>query len=248
MTRHRSRILGAELVVVSALSCLLPVAVAATESAAEPRTTRLQGSALAGRNQPVVGANVLVRYEEGDPRMVLTSIDGKGRFRVDGLENGTYHVRVDREGFAPVEKDRVDLRYPFRAVVELTMRRLEKDAGAAEPPAASSPSRSRLTLRGHVAESGAGSLAEVRLRLVRPDGAEDPRSLRSEADGEFVFADLGAGRWELTVEGIGFLVIRTTLELEHDATADVFLVQRPADYQPSPLELTPPEQPIPPPG
>ena len=91
-------------------------------------------------------------------------------------------------------------------------------------------------------------MAEVKLRLVRSDGTADPRMATSSADGTFEIDDLPAGEWMVTVIGVGMLPIRTTLYLEHDQRLAIKLTLQPASYVPSPLELMPPEEPIPPSG
>ena len=50
------------------------------------------------------------------------------------------------------------------------------------------------------------------------------------------------------MRGVGYLPLWSVLDLTDDATLDVSLVRQPATYNPVPLELMPPEKPIPPAG
>lgn len=222
-----------------------PVAGQADPSAEKPRLSRLQGRAAVDRRNEVMGATVLV-HALGDPSHVyVTSTGAAGAFHVDGLSDGEYLVRVSRSGLRPVTKDRITVRFPFRAVVEITM---SPGSGGTAPPDAASMTASaeRVVLSGEIREREGGPMPEVRLRLVRIDGSFDPRSLRTGSDGRFEFADLPAGGWRLDIQGVGFLPMRQPLNLGRDTEASVTMVRQPAGYEPSPLELMPPEQPVPP--
>jgi hypothetical protein len=241
------------LVVLAAVGMLLAGVPARCQEAPpaekKERLTQLGGRAYLGRNAPVVGATVLVRPEGRPGEAYLTSTDEHGVFRVDGLPDGSYSVRVEREGLAARAKDDVPVKFPFRAVVELEMSPLE--AASAEPAAATPaamPAEEPLQLRGQVVEAGAGPVGEVRLRFVRPDGLEDPRILRSRPDGTFEIEGAGPGVWRVEASGVGYLSQRIALDLRGTSLLKVILVRQPADYHPTPLELMPPEQPIPPQG
>jgi hypothetical protein len=194
-----------------------------------------------------VGATVLVQARENPSRLYLTSSGEGGSFQVDGLPDGQYRVRVARAGLSPVTKEGIAVRFPFRAVVEVTMRPGRDDTAPAEPaPAAGSGDR--LALRGQVREREGGAMPEVRLRLARIDGRFDPRSLRTGPEGGFEIPDLPSGKWRLDIQGVGFLPMRQPIDLERDTELSVVMVRQPAQYEPSPLELMPPEQPVPPEG
>lgn len=241
------------LVVLAVIGILLPCgptpAQDAPAASAREKLSQLGGRAYLGRNAPVVGATVLVWPEERNGEVYLTSTDENGVFRVDGLPDGSYSLRVEREGLAAKAKDGIPLKFPFRAVVELNMDPLapgsaEASAVIPDATAAGGP----LSLKGLVVEEGAGPMGEVQLRFVRTDGREDPRGLRSLRDGTFEVTGAGAGVWRLEVSAVGYLSQRLALDLQGAAFLKVILVRQPADYDPTPLELMPPEQPIPPEG
>jgi hypothetical protein len=220
----------------------------AAPSPADPaRTTRLQGRLYLDRRTPVTGATAVVTPVVDAPRVYLAASDGQGIFRVEGLTDGDYGLRVERDGLDPVVKTDVAVKFPFRAVIELPMRRSEE----ARPPAhAAAPfdGSTRVRLDGLVLGPGGLPLEDVRVRLVRPDGAVDPRLAETAADGRFTLEDLAAGPWAITLDGVGMLKLRTTLDLVETTALEAALAPQPADYLPSPLELMPVEEPLPPPA
>jgi len=210
------------------------------------RTTRLQGAAHLGRNRHVVGATVLVRATDESARFHVTATDLKGRFRVDGLPDGDYRVEIRREGLATVVKEHVGVRFPSRAVIEVTMHPVDRAAAAAATPVALDAT-SGFAIRGRVVErEGGAAMAEVALRFARPDGLADPVVVRTGADGGFELGGLRGGRWRLESRVVGFLPIWASVGFEEDTELTISMVSQPAGYQPSPLELMPPERPIPP--
>lgn len=224
------------------IAILLTAALAAPTAAAQEKLSRLQGSVYLGRNAPVIGATALVRPQERPQELYMTSSDGRGGFRVDGLPDGLYSVRVAKDGLAPVVKNNVSVRFPFRAVVEMEMAPLKETEQAIQAAGSSST----LGITGRVLELEAGPLGEVQLRLVRSGAGDDPRILRSDPDGNFSIDGITAGEWRIEVKGVGLLPQRMVLDLEEDVWLTVIVVRQPPGYEPTPLELMPAEQPIPP--
>ena len=190
---------------------------------------------------------MLVHAREDASRVYLTSSGEGGTFLIDGLPDGEYRVRVARAGLSPVTKDRVSVRFPFRAVVEVTMQPGTGETAPADP-ASRTVTGERIAVQGQIREQDGAPMPEVRVRLVRIDGRMDPRSLRTGSDGRFAFPDLPAGEWRLGIQGVGFLPIRQPIDLSSDTELSVTMVRQPAQYEPSPLELMPPERPVPPEG
>jgi len=175
----------------------------------------------------------------------VTATDEKGSYFFETLPEGRYDVTITKGGLAPVTKDGVELRFPFRAVVEVVM---EPGATPAGPAAAEAPASGDATsLEGTVRARAGQPLDEVRIRLIRADGSVDPRDGMTGAEGTFTMPGLQAGDWRLEVLGAGFLPIRVPVTLSGEATLTALLVEQPASYEPPPLDLMPPEMPIPPP-
>jgi len=215
-----------------------------------PRLSRLQGTAKVDRRTPVVGAVVEVRPEDDPAQIFLTSTNEDGELRIDGLPDGTYVVRIDRSGFRTVVKTNVALKFPFRAVVEVTLEHADEAVRpAVQSPIANPPANATgIAVTGLVTEAGGAPLSEVRLRFVHPGGWFDPRLAETGDDGRFEFSGMQPAAWRVEIIGVGFLPVRTVLDLRDDTRLDAVLVRQPADYVPSPLELMPEEHLTPPPG
>jgi len=228
-----------------ALSLLAAAAVGAAENSGG-KLSRLQGRARATRTQDVVGVTVLVQRADDRNRFYLTSSGGDGVFFIDRLADGEYIVRLNREGYASETKTGVQLRYPFRAVVEVTMEPGQVDLSAAG--SAATVGKNPIDVRGRVGGPDNDGIGEVWVRLVRQDGSVDPVTLRTPDSGTFDFSGLPPGEWRLEVVGIGYLPLRQRLMLAGDSEFAVQLVKQPPDYVPAPLDLMPPEAPIIPEG
>ncbi len=221
-----------------------------SQSAQPPaRVSRLQGTAYLDRNEDVIGATVVVHAMEDRSTIYLTSTDEHGRFRIEGLPDGNYKVRVHRHGVETMVKDDVSVRFPFRAVVELNMEQVER--GPILPTGMTregdAPS-GMATLHGMTRTPSGLPMGEVKLRIVKTDGQDDPLMATTAEDGTFRIDGITAGEWRVTIVGVGMLPIRTWVYLVDDHELEIKLVLQPAAYEPSPLELMPIEDPIPPAG
>ncbi len=221
-----------------------PAAAAEAAAPAAPKQARLEGTASFDRHRRVVGAAVLARAEGDGPLFWLTSTDDRGAFYFDRLPEGTYRVELKREGYAPIVKAGIALRFPYRAVVEVT---LAPETGKTPAPPAEAPHGKHVRLTGTVTVRGAGALGEARVRLVHADRPDDPLSTLTGPDGTFEFGDISAGAWRIEVLGPGYLPLRMNVDLAGDARAEAILVPQPANYVAPALDMLPPEEPIPPP-
>ncbi len=206
---------------------------------------QIRGKVSLARNRPVVGAIVLVEPERGGS-LLLTASDLRGEFRVADLEEGVYRVTIRRDGFKPWTQDRLDVKPPFRTIVEAT---LEPAGAAAEaPPPAPSTRPAALRFAGFVREAEGAPAVSARLRLVRPDGALDPREAPVGEDGRVEIEALPAGRWNLEILAPGAIPLRAGLDLLRDTEFEISLVAQPPEYPLSLEDLMPPEDAVPPEG
>jgi hypothetical protein len=245
----------AVLVLVAATDPDLRAQVPAEGGSSATASGTLQGSAYLSRNRRVIGATVVIRSETdvSIPATIdLTATDARGGFRLDQLPDGNFRVEVNRPGLVPVVKSAVELRHPFRAVVEVGMTPLSVTPAVARPPSVAErpppPTLPTLRLSAEMREAVGAPLADAELRLRRADGGDDPRSLRSDARGAIDGVEISSGSWQVEVVAPGFLTMRTLLDIEGDVHLRCHLVRQPSDYVPSPLELMPPENPLPPAG
>ena len=211
------------------------------------KTTWLLGHARTGRRRWVTGAVVVATPESGESKIFVTATNVKGAYRFEAMPEGTYQVMLLKHGLEPVVKPKVDLRFPFRAVVEVEM---EPASGAppAEVLAATTSSLGTTAgLGGRILDRVGDPIGEVRVRLTRVDGSVDPRDAVSDEDGEFAVTNVLPGKWKLEVLGAGYLPIRVPVSLSGEGELRAVLIPQPASYEPQPLDLMPPELPIPPP-
>jgi len=218
---------------------------AASASMAAERTSSLQGRAYLGRRAPVIGATTLIQSQDRSADLYLTSSDAKGVFRIDGLPDGLYRVRAERDGLVPRLMDDISVKFPFRAVVELEMIPVSKDS-AEDSSQTAAASETLISIIGQIIEQDIGPIGEIHIRFVKQGGGDDPRILRSSSDGSFTLAAITAGRWHLEINGVGLLPQRINLNLQEDVNLTVIMVRQPPGYEQTPLDLMPPEQPIPP--
>lgn len=241
-------VLGLPLLTMTAAQTTEPEVAAASNTPAarqQLKLSKLQGRARESRTRDVVGATVMVQRNDDPATFYLTNSGGDGAFAVNGLLDGEYTVRLNREGYAPEVKTGIALKYPFRAVVEVTMESGQADLSAPGTPV---DGGAPIAIAGRVAGPDGAGLGEISVRIVRQDGTVDPMTLRTPQDGVFLFDQLPRGEWRLEIVGIGYLPLRQRLMIDRDSAVAVQLVQQPQDYIPSPLELMPPEAPIAPEG
>ena len=224
-----------------------PAAAAATDQAA-PRLSRIQGTVVLSRRNPVVGATVLLTALDPPRRVWVTSTDDRGEFRMDALPEGSYRLEARRPDLASVIRDRLPLHPPFRAVVELTMHPVE---GGATPDTTAAPgpdAAAGLHVTGHTVDRAGTPIPDARLKWVDAAGRRDPANLQSGEDGSFALQGLPPGTWRLEVMGVGFLPVRVDLPVAEDTAVTAVLVKQSAGHEPLPLDLIPPEEAIPPPA
>jgi hypothetical protein len=201
---------------------------------------QIRGSISYGRHLPAAGVVVIVSPEGSATRVYAATTGETGTFAFDGVADGTYRAEARREGYLTVVKTGIVVRAPFRAVVELALARGDT------PPEPPKSFDGEASLTGQVRVAGGAPLAEVRVRIARPDALDDPRTALTDAAGGFAFPGLKAGRWRLELVGAGLLPLRADLDLAGSVELGAALARQPANYQPLPQDLIVPEDVIPP--
>src|SRR5262245_34848358 len=116
---------------------------------------QVRGTILYGRRDPAVGAIVIVRSETGPTTVRIATAGTSGTFGFDGLPDGTYRAEVRRDGYVPIVKSGIQVRAPFRAVVELLL--VKDDAPPA--PQAAAPAGGDASLAGTIRSAGGAPIA-----------------------------------------------------------------------------------------
>ncbi len=207
--------------------------------------TSLKGSARTARNRPVIGASVVIRSEDHPGTILLTSTDGKGALSTMNLPDGLYDVAIVKDGLVPVIKKDVQIKFPFRPVVEIDMTPESETTHAGEPAVRKPEGQDgKIRLTGEVKTLAGGTLPDISIALVRVDGEENPVRVRSGEDGRFEWPELAPGEWRVEIRGAGFLPIRATVSLTRPVRLLSLLVPQPAGHQFPALDLLPEEIPV----
>ena len=92
---------------------------------------RLRGEVSFSRQEPAVGAAVVL-IREGDPgRLLLGVTDLHGCFRFESIPGGSWTIGIVQDGAVPEIKSGIVVKPPGRAVVDIL---LKKATGRVEPP------------------------------------------------------------------------------------------------------------------
>lgn len=243
-------------------------AAAITVASAQP-PAEMRGVALeAGSRRPLTGA-VAALHSLVDPgRYFYTSADAGGRFALQNLPAGRYLLEVNLDGYLTARKEGIEVRPPFRSIIEVLLERAPalggpaSGASASRSPSPDSPSAGDST--GGVRAPAAGEPARLRVTLVdgglrpvpealvavTPAGGGEREIRISDASGRAEFDRLAARDYRLTAAAAGFLTVRAEgLALPPGAPAEVAvtLIPYPLDFKGAIEDLLPPEEPLPPP-
>lgn len=268
----RASAAGLALAVALAAGASLPASPAAAPSglalpAPSAPTAEMRGSALeSGTRRPLAGAVATLYSDSEKGAHYLTSSDPSGRFLFRGLPAGTYTLEVALPGYRTARKHALEVRPPFRSIVEVVLEPgsdAEAGAPAGAPPGARGSEPAGATGAAPEGEpAGAGAplivtltdreqrpVPEALVALVPVDGEGERRTARTDAAGRVEFESLPPRRYRLTASAPGYLTVRTErLALAEGSAARVaiILTPYPLDFTGSVEDLLPPEEPLPP--
>jgi hypothetical protein len=188
----------------------------------------------------VVGASVKIHRENDLSMVLLTSTDRRGTLKTMELPDGEYRVTVAKDGLSDATKPEVEVRFPFRPVVEFDM----VPGGKVENPVAAAGPERPLTITGQVLNRDGDPVPDATVRLKRLDGPGDPVRLRSGEDGGLEAGSLSSGVWSVEVRSVGYLPIRSSVAMDGDAKLVVLLVPQPGGYLAPAIDMLPEEQPV----
>jgi hypothetical protein len=207
--------------------------------------TSLKGSARTARHRPVVGASVVIRSGAHPGTILLTSTDGKGNLKTMKLPDGLYDIAIAKDGLTTVVKKDVQIKFPFRPVVEIDMMPENQEAASGELAVLNLQKQDEtIALTGEVKTLDGRILPDISIALVRVDGDENPVRVRSGEDGTFEWPRLAPGDWRVEIRGAGFLPIRATVSLTRSMKLLSLMVPQPAGHLLPALDLLPEEIPV----
>jgi len=208
------------------------------------------------RKVNVPGATVKLGAEGGG-KIYITATDENGRWDLKEMPEGRYSIEMFKEGFVPIRKNDLVVQVPFKSVVELRATPSKKSygsiaswtpAGEGQSGAAGTTGASSRAMRiqGRAMLKGGDPLADAEIILKDMMGDRNPYRARSDSDGNFFLENVPAGVYDTSVYAIAYFTLRLRLDLKTDLGMRVIMVQQPQNYQYSPSELIPPEEPLPP--
>lgn len=83
----------------------IPMGGAARPGGAQATPTAILGTVSDTAGRPLNGAAVTIKQSETGPIVTGALTDSKGKFRIEGLSTGKYHVHVSYIGFKPKQQD-----------------------------------------------------------------------------------------------------------------------------------------------
>lgn len=215
----------------------------------------MSGKYFVSRKRVVSGATVKVMDKKHES-VYLTSTDEEGRWRLNNIAEGNYNVEIFKEGFEYVKKENVEIRFPFRTVVELQaipsrnaigdIRRWGGFSNKERLQKQGKKSSGSNRILGKAFAVNGDSLLDAEIRLKDFNREVNPLRTFSASDGSFVLEDLPGGLYDLFIMVPGYLPLRIIMDIRADVELTAMLLLQPLNYEATPSELLPSEEPIPP--
>ncbi len=214
----------------------------------------MRGTALeSGTRRPLTGAVATLHADAERGAHYLTSTDPSGRFVFQGLPPGSYSLEVSLAGYRTARKDGLDVRPPFRSIIEVILPPGPDEDGAGVPapaaPGSEGAGAATASLTVTLTDQEQRPVPEGQVVLVSLQAKGERRVGRSDEQGRLEFEALPAQRYRLTASAPGFLTVRTerlTLGGETQARVAVTLTPFPLEFGGNLEDLLPPEEPLPP--
>jgi hypothetical protein len=202
--------------------------------------TGLDGNALIGISIVLLpGANPNVAY--------ATSTDDRGRYAFDNLLSDRYEVRAEGQGFIPLFKKPVQVKPPFRAIVDIEM---ESGQQARQDQAGDEPTGTVQRVEGRFVDQEGEPVMEGSVIFRRLGHPEDVYYGRTDIDGYFVVTDLPAGIYDIATRSPGLIplhLLRHPLPATESFHLRLVAPPYPLSFRGWLDDLLPSEVPLPPP-
>ena len=164
-----------------------------SQPAAQERFGQIAGVVRDASGSVLPGVTVEVTSRALVEKFRSTNTDADGRYRIAELPVGTYSITFSLPGFWMQRREQVELVAGFTVPVNATMR----VGGEREPIVITTDS---ANLKGAVVDASDFVLLGVKLTLT----GQERRTATSAKDGEFSFANLASGDYDLKLELEGF--------------------------------------------
>lgn len=173
----------------------------AADAAGTVSLGRLRGEVRdSAKGERVAGATLLAATGE-TAVLGITATDPKGFLALDGLPAGAYRVIAMAGGFMAGEVKAVAVGGPFRAVVEVPLKRgVERPAELVLGPGTGDATK----LSVQISDEEGRPLPGVLVRCEPVTHRADPTEGRTQQDGRLELGPLEAGGWKLTLARAGW--------------------------------------------
>ena len=227
----------------------------------------IMGTVFDSKKKPLSGWMVQLSSRGDDSQLRVTGTDDKGQYVFKDLPAGTYAVEIQTENEAARTKDRIEVRPPFRNIVDfqvgpqapqklneqaVAMLAAAKAAVGAKPPEAAAPGEgaSQVPVRGTFLDAQKHPVSEVSVTLVALAGKGTWQAFSGD-DGAFTIAAVPPGRYRVLVFSPGYVPIDLrSIEVSPPGglNLSLALVDYPLNTKDRPEDRLPKEEPLPAPS
>ncbi len=218
----------------------------------------ISGRYYVSRRVNVAGATVKLDSGSGKD-IYLTVTDERGKWNFKDIPEGKYDIEIFKEGFEQSGKRDIVLWFPFKSIIELKAIPSAKAYGSVKQwstkrkeiqGSTGDPSGSKLTtvtINGKALSQTGEPLSGTQFILKDINGRIDPYRGTADAAGNCIIEDVRAGLYDLAISSMTYFPLRLVLDVDQGMNLHVIMVPQPQDYHYTPLDLIPPEEPLPPP-
>ena len=210
---------------------------------------RIRGTARDMTRKPVAG--LLVRLiSSGSGLIHVTNTDDKGIYSFEDVESGTYAVEVSGSGYQHQIKKEINVRPPFRNIVDFSLPPGPMGEEEAASPVVYTPAAGEAVLKdvtGTFTDKGKRPIPDVELRLANPATGAAFRA-QSDREGRVLMTQVPSGIYRAVVVSPGYVTVELK-EVEVSRTTglslNLSLVEYPLRFEGRIEDLIPEEKPVP---
>ena len=261
------------LAVLLAISLLAVASTAAQETAApapDPPPARrvvgtITGTVQNPQKKPMVGCMVQLKSKGQDGVLRVTGTDDRGAYVFKDLPAGTYDIEVGTMEDLTLRKERIEVRPPFRTIVDFEMGPQSGDKGLRDPAvllgealknqapagpagaAAQVEPAGAVPVRGTFVDAQRRPIPEVSVMLL-PLAGKGAFQAFSGIDGTFSLPAVPPGRYRVLVSSPGYVSIdlkSVDVSATYGLKLSLSLVDYPLNFKGRTEDRPPPEEPLP---
>ncbi len=222
----------------------------------------IMGTVFDVRKKPLAGWMVQLSSRRDDGVLRVTGTNEKGQYVFKDLPAGTYDIEIQVENEAARRKGRIEVRPPFRNIVDfqigpqppdrsnplagLAEKKKIEGAGAAATGDAAGEGVKPVPFRGTFVDAQKRPIAEVSVTVVGLDG-EGAFQVFSGDDGSFAIPAVPPGRYRVLVFSPGYVPIdlkSVEVTPASGLSLSLRLVDHPLNTKERPVDRLPREEPL----